>query len=65
MQVHARQSERGRNERSGLLAVGAKRLAVLVQLGVEAAGPPAGEDFFDGVDVDIEEIGERVEVRGK
>src|SRR5262245_40514067 len=65
MQIHSGQSERGRNECSGLFAVRTKGLAVLVQFRVEAAGPPAREDLFDSVDVNTEEIGERLEVWGK
>src|SRR4030095_15999889 len=39
--------------------------AVLVEDGVEPAGPPTGEHLLHGGDVDGEEIGERCEVRSQ
>ena len=62
-EVHAGQSERGRDQRSRLLPVGAKGLAILVQLRVVAAWPPAGEHLLHGLDIDTEEVSERLEVR--
>ena len=62
-EVHAGQAERRRDQRSRLLAVGAKGLAILVQKRVVAARSPAGEHLLHGFDVDAKEIGERLEVR--
>ena len=62
-EVHAGQAERGRDERSRLLAVGAKGLAVLVELRVVAARAPAGENLLHGFDIDAKEVGEWLEVR--
>jgi hypothetical protein len=65
VEVHSRQTEGGRYRRSGLLAVGAKCLAILVQLGIEAARSPTGENLLHGVNIDSQEISERLEVRRK
>ena len=64
-EVHAGQSERGRDERSRLLPVGAKGLAILVQLRVVAAWPPAGEHLLHGFDIDAKEVSEWLEVRSQ
>ena len=62
-QIYARQAEGGRDERSRLLPVGAKGLAVFVQLRVVATWPPTGEHLLHGLDIDTEEVGERLKVR--
>ena len=62
-QVHTGQAERGRDERSRLLSVGVKGLAVFVQFRVVATGPSAGENLLYGVDIDAKEVSERLEVR--
>src|SRR3989449_9161975 len=55
-----------RSERAGLLAVGAERLPVLVELRVEAPRPPAREHLLHRGHVDSEQIGEGLEVwRGR
>src|SRR2546422_7084223 len=51
-----------RSERAGLLAVGAERLPVLVELRVEAPRPPAREHLLHRGHVDSEQIGEGLEV---
>jgi hypothetical protein len=63
MQIDSREAEGGRDERSRLPTVGAEGFSVLVQLGVEASRPPAGEHGLDRGNVDLEEIGDRLQVR--
>ena len=61
-EVHAGEAERGRDERPCLLSVGAKGLAILVEFGVVAARSPARENLFYGLDINAEEVGERLEI---
>ena len=63
MQVHAGEPERRRQKCRGRLAVGAEGLAVDVQLGVELSRSPAEEDLLHGIDVDLQQLGNRFQVR--
>jgi hypothetical protein len=62
VEVHASEAKSGRNERSCLLPVGAKGFAILVQLGLEAAGAPACENLFHRFNVNAKEVGKRLEI---
>ena len=63
MQVHPRETERGRNQCARTPAVRREGFAVLVEPRVVAARTPTGQHFPDGGLVDAEKIGERLEVR--
>src|SRR5262249_2870692 len=65
VEVDAGEAESWRNDGAGLLPIGPEALAVLVELGVEAARAPAGDDLLDRRDVHTEQIAERFEVRGE
>src|SRR5947209_14239233 len=63
MLVHSGEPERWRIERSGRLAVGTECLAVEIELGIELARSPAGENLFHGRLVHLQHLRERAEVR--
>src|SRR5712692_8392558 len=65
MKVYAGEAERGRDQRARLPSVGPEGLAVLVELGVEAARAPAIEHLLHRCDIHSEKIGEGLEVRGE
>src|SRR5215831_6936449 len=62
VQIHAGQTESGRDKGSCLPAIGPKSFAVLVQFRIEAARPPARENLFHSVGIDAEKIGEGLEI---
>ena len=65
VQVDAGKPERGRYERRCRLAVRPKRLAIHEELGVELARAPARGDLAHGCLVHLQQIGQRLLVRGE
>ena len=61
--IDAGQAERRRDQRSSLLAVGAKGLSILIEECVVSPRPPTGENLLHGCDIDAEQVGERLQVR--
>ena len=59
MVVDAGKTEGGGIEGRGRLAVRPESLAIQVQLSVELAGPPAGENLLHGCLIDFKHLGER------
>src|SRR5215467_546448 len=65
MQIHTGKAEGRRDQRTGLLAIGTKGFAILVQFSIEAARPPTGENLLNRVDIDAKQVSERLEVGRK